>query len=353
MAPGGGAAAVGDRGDAGVLLELIGGGVTCTLFAEGDKEAGGQDGAGARQSLTQGEGRMALGALCNSVGNAVDGVHGHAPLRDEGVDQEGLGSAEALIGGHWCGALDGLQALVDDGGVTHGMSLEKALARGAPREVGGLEGWPWGEEIAADGGRFVVEPWEDLREVVLQGTGEAVGEAHVVAHEAAAMFDKLLEGTHVGALGGERCEVVAMPEQEVEVEFGVRGGILGGAGGEGLAVAREGKGMNGKEHADVGLAQDGDKRALSQVEAEGERLPLEPLAQGAHPGLEGFWRVLDGGVLAFVSAAGLSADIVLGLGPIDADVGGKVLLPWTWHGSPPEVYDSGERGPARVPSATA
>ena len=70
------------------------------------------------------------------------------------------------------------------------------------RELGGLEGWPLGEEIAEDGGVFVVKPWEDVREVVLQGTGEAIREAYVVAHEAAAMFDELRGGTHLGALGG-------------------------------------------------------------------------------------------------------------------------------------------------------
>jgi len=299
------AAAFGYRGDAGVLLELIGGGVTVALFAEGDKEAGGKAGASARQSLKQGEVRMALGALCNGVVNVVDGVQGHAKLSDEGLDREGSGSDDALIGGQWCGAFDGLNAVVDDGGVTHVMGVEKALERGAPRELGGLEGWPLGEEIAEDGGVFVVEPLQDVRDVVLQGTGEAIGQAHCVAHEAAAMFDEWLEGTHLGALGVERREFVAMPAQEVERQFGVRGVVLGVAGGEGLAVAREGKGIDGKEHEEVVLAQDGDKRALIQFEADGDRLTLEPLAQGANPWIDGFWRVLDGGVLACVRAGGL------------------------------------------------
>ena len=96
-----------------------------------------------------------------------------------------------------------------------------------------------------------------------------------------------------------------MPEQEVELEFGVRGVVLRVAGGEGLAVAREGKGIDGKEPEEVVLAQDGDKRALMPFEADGDRLPLEPLAQGANPCIDGFWRVLDGGVLAFVRAGGL------------------------------------------------
>jgi hypothetical protein len=326
MDPGCMATAFGDRGEAGVLLERIGGGVAVALFADGDKETWGKDGAGARQSSKQGEVRRALGAWHTGFVTGVDGWQGHAKLRHEGVDQEGSGRDDALIGGQGWGALDGLHAVVDDVGVTQVMGVEKALEGGAPREVGGLEGWPWGEAIAADGGVFVVQPLEDVREVVLQGAGEAMGEAHVVAHEAAAMVDEWLEGTHWGALGVEGCEVVAMREQEFELEFGVRGVVLGVAGGEGLAVSREGKGMDGNEHEEVIRAQGGDKRALLKFEADGARLALEPLAQGANPCIDGFWRGLDDGVLAFVRAGGLSAEIVFGIGPIAAEVGGKFLL---------------------------
>ena len=299
------AAAFGYRGDAGVLWELIGGGVTCAWCAEGDKGAGGQDGAGARQSLKPGAVRMALGVLRNGVVNVGDGWQGHAELSDEGLDQAGMGSADACSGGQGCGALEGLHALVDDVGVTHVMGVETALERGAPRELCGLEGGPVGEDIAEDGGVVVVEPWEDVREVVLQGPGTASGEAHGVAHEAAAMCAEVLEGTHLGALGGERREFVARPEQEVERECGVSGGVRGVAGGEGLAVAREGKGSDGKAPEEVILAPGGDKRALMQFEADGDGLTLAPLAQGATPCIDGFWRVLDGGVLAFVRAGGL------------------------------------------------
>jgi hypothetical protein len=203
------------------------------------------------------------------------------------------------------GALDGLDALVDDVGVAHMMGAEEALEGGAARQLGGFEGRPLGEEIAEDGGVFVVEPLEDVREVVLQGTGKAIREAHFVAHEAAAMFDEVLEGTHVGALGVEGVEFVAMREQKLTLEFGVRGVVLGVAGGEGLTVSREGTGIDGKEHEEVILAQGGAKRALIKFEADGDWLALEPLAQGANPCIDGVCRVLGDGVLAFVRAGGL------------------------------------------------
>ena len=60
---------------------------------------------------------MALGALRNSMVEVLDRVQGHAELADEGLDQEGIGDDDALIGGQRHGALDGLEALIDDVGV--------------------------------------------------------------------------------------------------------------------------------------------------------------------------------------------------------------------------------------------
>ena len=120
---------------------------------------------------------------------------------DKGLNQERSGGDDTLIGGQGCGALDGLDALVDDVDVAHMMGAEEALEGGAARELDGFEGRPLGEEVAEDGGVFVVKPLEDVGEVVFQGTGEAIGETHVVADQTAAMFDEWLKGTHRGAWG--------------------------------------------------------------------------------------------------------------------------------------------------------
>ncbi len=109
---------------------------------------------------------MALGALRNSVVEVLDRLQGHAELGDEGLDQEGMGDDDTRIGGQRRGALDGLDALLDDVGVADVVRPEKALQGSAACELCGLESWPLGEKIAEDGRVFVVKPWQDMRKVV-------------------------------------------------------------------------------------------------------------------------------------------------------------------------------------------
>jgi hypothetical protein len=94
---------------------------------------------------------------------------------------------------------------------------------------------------------LVVNPWQDVREVVLQGTGAAMGEAHVVADQAAAMVDALRQGTPLGALGGERRELVARRAPELEPELSVGGLVFGVAGREGVAVPGQRQRVDGAQ----------------------------------------------------------------------------------------------------------
>jgi hypothetical protein len=200
------------------------------LCAEGGEEAGSQNGASAWQGVKQGEVGMALGVWRNGVVEGVDGLPGDAELADKSLSQEDSGGDDALIRGQWGGALDGLDALGDAVGIAHMRDTAEALEGGVARQRGGFEGRPCGEEIAADGGVFVMEPLQDVREVILQGTAKGIREAHVVADQPAAMVDKLFTGAHRGALGREGREFVAMLEQELKLEFRGRGLVLGGAG---------------------------------------------------------------------------------------------------------------------------
>ena len=106
---------------------------------------------------------MALGVWRHSMVEGLERAQGHAEPADEGLDQEGIGGDGALIGGQQRGALDGLDALIDDVGVAHVVRPEKALQGSAARELCGLEGWPLGENIADDGRVFVVKPLQDMR----------------------------------------------------------------------------------------------------------------------------------------------------------------------------------------------
>ena len=164
---------------------------------------------------------------------------------------------------------------------------------------------------------------EDGREVVFQGAGEAIGEAHVVAHEAAPMVDEWLKGPHVGALRGEGLKCVAMGEQELELEFGVRRVVLGVAGRERCARPRQGEWVNGTEHEAVVLPQRGDEGAFVEFETDGYGLLLEARAPGAHPRINGVWLVGEDTQLTCLRASGLQADMVWGLSPVEADEGRK------------------------------
>jgi hypothetical protein len=268
---------------------------------------------------------MAVGALRDGVVEGLERVQGRTQLGDKSLDEECMGCNDTFIGGQWCSALDGMDALVDDVGVAHVMVVEEALQGGTTGELHGFEGGPLSQKVAEDDRVLVVKPLKDVREVVFQGTGEAIGDAHVVANEAAAMLNELLKGTHCGALRGEGFKFGAMGEQELELEFGVRGVVLGVAGRESFAIPREGEGVNGQEHEAVILPQRGDDGALVEFETDGHGLLRESRAQGAHPRIDGVWLVFEDTDLTFLRASSLQADIVFGISLVDTDEGRKLF----------------------------
>ena len=99
------------RCDARELLEYSGGGIAFPLFAEGDEEAGSEDGASAWEGLEQGEVGMALGTLRDGMVEVLDRVSGDTELADEGLHEQRMGGDDALIGGQGGGSLDGVDAL--------------------------------------------------------------------------------------------------------------------------------------------------------------------------------------------------------------------------------------------------
>ena len=143
--------------------------------------------------------------------------------------------------------------------------------------MGGVERRPLGENVAEAGGVFVVKPLEGVREVVFQGPGEAVGDAHLVAEHAAAMCDEWLKGTHGGALGVKGLQVVAMLEQEFKLQFGGSGIVFGMAGREGFAVLGQGPRVEGQQDQECLFTQGVDERAFVEFEAHSDRVSCEPL----------------------------------------------------------------------------
>ena len=89
------AAPFGHRRDPGLFLEVGGGGIAFALFAKGDEQPRGEDGARSWEGLEQGEIRMALRALCDGDVKIGDSLQGDPELGDEGLHQEGIGRDDA------------------------------------------------------------------------------------------------------------------------------------------------------------------------------------------------------------------------------------------------------------------
>jgi hypothetical protein len=194
---------------------------------------------------------MTLGTLRQGVVEVGKGWQDHAELGDEGLPQKGIGGDPPLIGGEWGGPREGLEAWVDDVTVAHVMGTEAARQGGAARALGGFAGGPGGEEITEPQGVFVLNPLQDLRAVVFQGTREAIGEAPFGAAHPATLVDALRKGTPCRALGGQGRQLVTLREQECKVQCGGRGRVFGVAERAGCSVRGQGPRVEGTPAQDV------------------------------------------------------------------------------------------------------
>ena len=206
------------------------------------------------------------------------------------------------------------------------MVTKKRLKSGPMSEWHGFESGPTAQEVTEEHGIFSFKPAQDMREVVLEGTGQAVRDTHLITNEAAARLDEWGQRAPLWALRLERLRLVAMFEQELELECGVRGIILGAAGGESLAVLCEGEGLDGEQDKERVLAQRGNKGPLIELQAYGDGVTAEALAQGTAPGIDGFRGMVEATGLACGGASGLETESRFGIGPVDADECSKWLV---------------------------
>jgi len=302
MDPGLPAAAFRQRRDAGILLECSGGRRAGTLCAEGDEQPGGKDRARTWKGLEQGEIGMALGTLGDGVVEGLESVQGDTELADKGLDDQGIGSDDALIAGQRRGRFYGLDTFGDDVSRAHVVVAEEGLKERAPCEVRRFEGRPATQKVTKDHGVFILKPLEHMRKIVFQGTREAMGDPPCVADHTAAVFDELCQGAHRGALRMEWLQLVAMGQQQGELECGIGGGIFGSAGSKGFTIPRQCQRIDGKEPQKVIRAQGGANGTFVEFETDGDRFACEPLAQGTSPRLNGFWCVCEAAVLSLGGA---------------------------------------------------
>jgi hypothetical protein len=116
--------------DAGLFLQCSGGRIPFAWLPEGDQEAGRKDGSRAGQGLKQGEIGMTLGVLCNGLIKSLDRVQGHAPLTDEGLDEQGIGGDDALVSGPGRRGFHGVHALGEHLSHPHMVVVKEGLQGG-------------------------------------------------------------------------------------------------------------------------------------------------------------------------------------------------------------------------------
>ena len=242
------------------------------------------------------------------------------------LDEQNIGRHDAFIRGQGGRRFDRLETLRDPRRRADVMVTKKRLKSGPMGEWHGREGGPAAQEVTEDHGIFLFKPAQDMREGVLEGPGQAVRETHLLTNEAAAGLDELGQRAHLGALRLERWQLVAMFEQELELAGGVRGIILGTAGGESLAVPCEGEGIDGEQDEELVCAQRGNTGPLIELQADGDGVTAEALAQGTDPGIDCFRGMVEAPGLACGGARGLETESMCGIGPIAADECSKWLV---------------------------
>jgi hypothetical protein len=250
------------RRNPGLFLSCGGGGRAGAVFAAGDEEPRGEAGPRAWAGWEQGESGMALRRRRDGGVARGAGLHGDAELGDAGLHQERIGRHDACLGGEGGRRLDGVETLCDDLGIAHVMRTEAGGKGGSTGEWYRLEGRPATQEGAEERGVFVLTPVQHLRERVLAGPGQAVGDPAGVADHVTTVCDELSEGAPRGALRLERLQRVALGEPQCALAGGVGGVVCGAAGGEGVAVPRQPQGSERAEDQKVILAPGGDPGAL-------------------------------------------------------------------------------------------
>jgi len=130
----------------------------------------------------------------------------------------------------------------------------------------------------------------------------------------------------VGLGGGERRELVAVCEEERDLEFGIRGGVFGMAGGKRFTVCGQGEWGDRKEHEEIIVVQGGNNGPLRELKTHGNGLAVEPRTQGLDPPIDRFRPVLKAPKLSSRSAGGLEADSVFGICPVETNERGKCFM---------------------------
>ena len=134
-------------------------------------------------------------------------------------------------------------------------------------------------------------------------------------------------------MGIERSQALTVVHQQFKCMLGVGRIVLGAAGLECFAVLRQGRRIDRKEHEEVVLLQRIDQGPLGQLQRDGDGT-AESLPHRDRPLVDRIDLVFDARELASLAVCTLQTDVVLLVGPVDADEGGE-LVGKRLHDTPP------------------
>ena len=133
-----------------------------------------------------------------------------------------------------------------------------------------------------------------------------------------------------------------MPHEVVQCKLGISRIILGATRDKGFPVPGQALRIEGKEDQEVIFFQCRDDRSFTELECHSDGSAEAPI-QCLCPELDGFRRVSNALEHALFTASLLQADVVLGAGPVDADVGRERRSGFLVHESSPRCT-IGRRG---------
>ena len=153
------------------------------------------------------------------------------------------------------------------------VSIEEGFHSAGSSALDLSECWPAGQEVAEQDGVTLIKPVERLRIVLLEGMGQAIGEASLVGDQLTTLFGEAEQCAHVLALRLQRGKSLWVAHEKIQGKFGIGGIVLGATGFESLTIFGKSRRVDGKEHQEVVLLQCVDNWALGQSRATAMGLP--------------------------------------------------------------------------------
>ena len=310
----------GDRRDAGVALQALGGAVAGAVFAEGGEQACGEVRAGAGQRLEERRVFVAGHDVGDEALVASDPRAQEVELFDEEEGELALWFDDALVAGDGDGDGRCGDALFDDRLAAAGVGVIEGAQLGGGR---GLEGGQVGEPLQEAAGERGVESLaaelEGLRVVGFEGGGEAVGGLGDGVDEQAPVLEVGAQLAHLGGRGAPGLERGVALADEAGDEGGVGHVVFGARGVEGVAVVAGEHRVDGEEVDEVELAEEGDDVGAGVFDADRDAGAGPFRAQRGGPFEQ---RLRAGGDLPLARPAAGGVDgfgVEVRVGSVDAD----------------------------------